>query len=236
MLNEREENDQSYLRKRTLKSFGRTKGRPLTNRQSQLVADNIDRLRIGILEQGFDPIVLMPDAREVWVEIGFGGAEHLIEQAKRHPDVLFIGAEPFLDGVAKAITEIHDQNIQNIRIIDSDIRPFLDNLTDECISRVFLLFPDPWPKARHHKRRIISPEFVSVIARILRPNGLFRFASDWLNYAEEGSECIAQNKDFELLKPKDNNRENIPMDHVSTRYQMKKLGDCTPLFYDFKRV
>lgn len=221
---------------RAIKSFGRTKGRPLTNRQSELVAKHLGRLRIGTQAIGFDPLSLMPDAKSVWIEIGFGGAEHLIEQAKRNPQTLFIGAEPFMDGIAKAITEIHENNIQNIRIIDADVRPFLENLKDACIERVFLLFPDPWPKARHHKRRIISAEFVETIARILNKGGKFRFASDWLNYAEEGSDCISLNSKFQLIKPRENNPESIPLDHVSTRYQLKKLGDCEPRFFDFERI
>ncbi len=224
------------MSERIIKTFGRTKGRPLTRRQSELVAGNIDRLRIKSLCPDFSPKTLMPNAKAVWLEIGFGGADHLIAQALRHPDILFIGAEPFLDGVAKAITEIHDKDINNIRIIDGDVRPLLDCLIDGSIGRVFLLFPDPWPKVRHHKRRIINAEFVRTIARVLEIGGQFRFASDWHNYAEEGSANIGLHANFKLITPENGNHQTIPADHVTTRYQTKKLGDCEPLFYDFERV
>ena len=115
----------------------------------------------------------MPAAREVWVEIGFGGGEHLAGQAALHPDVLLLGAEPFVDGQAKLVSQVEREGLANVRIHPGDARELLAALPDASADRVFILFPDPWPKTRHHKRRLIQPEFVAELARVLKPGGGF---------------------------------------------------------------
>jgi tRNA (guanine-N7-)-methyltransferase len=122
---------------------------------------------------------------EVWLEIGFGGAEHLIWQAQRHPEVGFIGAEPFVNGVAKLLDAVEAKGLGNVRVWDDDARALLAWLPDASVSRVFVLFPDPWPKLRHRKRRIVSSAFGREIARILRPAGELRLATDIGDYAAQ---------------------------------------------------
>ena len=128
--------------------------------------------------EAFDPKALKPDAAEVWLEIGFGGGEHMAAQAARRPEVLILGAEPFQNGVASAVRHVEEQGLSNVRIEDGDARALMERLPDGCLTRIFVLFPDPWPKARHHKRRLIQAETVAEFVRLLAPGGRLRFASD----------------------------------------------------------
>ena len=121
-------------------------------------------------------------AEQVWLEIGFGGGEHLVALAKAHPHIGFIGCEPFINGVAKLLAEIDRQALLNIRIFNDDARLLLDVLKPASLGRVFLLFPDPWPKKRHHKRRFVSPENLDLLASALADAGEFHFATDSADY------------------------------------------------------
>ena len=142
----------------------------------------LPRLRIPLDAQAapgsLDPYGLFdPAPRDVWLEIGFGGGEHLIARAQAHPDIGFIGCEPFINGVAKLLGRIEALNLANIRVHDDDARAVIDRLTPASVGCVFLLYPDPWPKKRHHKRRFVNAENLSALARILRPGGTFLFAT-----------------------------------------------------------
>src|SRR5439155_8581182 len=132
----------------------------------------------------FDPRALQPDATQVWLEVGFGGGEHLAEQAARRPDVLMLGAEPFLNGVASALRHIDERGLANVRLHAGDARELMAALPDASLDRLIVLFPDPWPKARHHKRRLIQPAFLDEAARLLKRGGRLRFATDWADYAD----------------------------------------------------
>ena len=114
----------------------------------------------------FDPRSLMPGAREAWLEIGFGGGEHMAAQAAAHPDVLVLGAEPFQNGVASALRHVDEQGLGNVRIHDGDARELMARLPDASVVRVFILFPDPWPKGRHKKRRLVQAETVAELAMV----------------------------------------------------------------------
>jgi tRNA (guanine-N7-)-methyltransferase len=177
----------------------------------------------------------MPGASAVWLEIGFGGGEHLAAQAARRPDVLFLAAEPFLNGVASALRHIDEQALTNVRLRHGDARQLLADLPDACLSRVFILFPDPWPKARHHKRRLIQPEVLADLARTLKPGGALRFATDWRDYADWTLERMAASPDFTWTADSQADWSTPPADHVTTRYETKKLGDCAAVFLDFVR-
>ena len=156
-----------------LRTYGRIKTRTLKPRQAVLIDELLPRL--GVPDGPFDPKAIMPQAREVWLEIGFGGGEHLAAQAARHPGVLMIGVEPFLNGVASALRHVDEAGLANVRIVQGDARDIVARLPDASLGRVFILFPDPWPKTRHHKRRIMQPDFITDLARAARsgaPAGL----------------------------------------------------------------
>ena len=147
-----------------LRSFGRTRTRSLTARQQDVVARVMPRVEIDVEAlTTISPVVSLFDRPhdKLWLEIGFGGGEHLIWQAKHHPDVGILGCEPFRDGVVRVLTAIDDDDLSNIRLHGNDARPLLRSLQPESIDRAFILFPDPWPKKRHAKRRLINPDLVA---------------------------------------------------------------------------
>ena len=216
-----------------LRSFGRLKSRPVKPRQQALLDTLLPTLAIPTAP--FEPRDLMPEAREVWLEIGFGGGEHMAAQAGRRPDVLVIGAEPFVNGVASAVRHVEEQQLANVRIHEGDARDVVGWLPDASLDRLFVMFPDPWHKARHNKRRLIQPSVVAEFARVLKPGAAFRFATDWADYAEWTIERVLADPAFRFADEAAD-RNAPPPDHVTTRYEEKKLGDCAPVFLDFVRV
>lgn len=217
--------------------YGRAAGKPLSKRQQGLVDDLLPRLSVqdGDHHQ-VDPRALFPGKREVWLEIGFGGGEHLAGQAERHPDVGIIGAEPFIDGVAKLLTAIDEKGLSNVRLRRGDARDLVAQFVDASFERVFILFPDPWPKTRHRKRRLVQSEFVSELARIMKPGARLRFATDWADYANRALADVLRDGRFAWKAERADDWRVAPSDHVTTRYQEKRLGDCAPVFLDFVRV
>lgn len=217
-----------------LRSYGRLKSRPIKPRQAALVESRLPDLRIppGTVTTA----TLMPSAREVWLEIGFGGGEHMAAQAARSPDVLILGAEPFQNGVASAVRHIDERGLANVRLLDGDVRELLPRLPDASLAQIFILFPDPWPKARHRKRRLVQPETVADLARVLSPGGRLRFASDWADYVDAALECFEASPAFAWTATEADDWRKPPADHITTRYEEKRLGDCAPVFLDFLRV
>ena len=124
-----------------------------------------------------------PPPREVWLEIGFGAGEHLIEQAKANPDVGVIGCEPFLNGVAAALAGLEREQLLNVRVRRGDAQAVVEAVPDGFFSRIFILYPDPWPKRRHNKRRVIAADMIEALARVMRRGGELRFATDIDDYA-----------------------------------------------------
>jgi tRNA (guanine-N7-)-methyltransferase len=219
-----------------LRSYGRMKSRTLKPRQADLLARREADLLLPDPQAGpIDPGVLAPGAAGVWLEIGFGGGEHMAQQAERRPDVLVLGAEPFLNGLASAVRHIDERGLTNVRLLQGDARHLLAALPDGSIDRVFILFPDPWPKARHHKRRLIQGETVAELARVLKPGGALRFATDWANYADWALRRFLASPDFAWIAERADDWRTPPADHVTTRYEEKRLGDCAPVFLDFER-
>jgi tRNA (guanine-N7-)-methyltransferase len=217
-----------------LRSYGRLKSRTIKPRQAALLETLLPALRVPA--EPFDPRALRPGAAEVWLEIGFGGGEHLAAQARRRPDVQFIGAEPFQNGVASALRHIDEQGLGNVRLHDGDARDLLARLPDGCLTRVFVLFPDPWPKARHHKRRLLQAETARELARVLRPGGALRFASDWADYVDWSLARLTARPELRWTAERAGDWRTPPADHVATRYEEKRLGDCAPVFLDFVRT
>ena len=217
-----------------LRTYGRIKTRTLKPRQAGLIDALLPRL--GVPEGPFDPRGLKPDAAEVWLEIGFGGGEHLAAQAARRPDVLAIGVEPFLNGVASALRHIDDAGLANVRIVQGDARDIVGRLLDASLERIFILFPDPWPKTRHHKRRLMQPDFIGDLARVARPGARLGFATDWRDYAAWTLERMAASPDWTWTAQPASDWRAPPPDHVTTRYEQKALGDTAPIFLNFTRA
>ncbi|MEQ9506537.1 MAG: tRNA (guanosine(46)-N7)-methyltransferase TrmB [Hyphomonas sp.] len=225
--------DRDELRDRPIRTFGRTGGRQLSPRQQDLIDTRLAHWRIPPPgEAGLDPASLFPGARTVWLEIGFGGGEHLVAQAGKHPDVGFIGCEPFVEGVAKAMTGIEDKGLANVRLWPDDARALMEAFPAASIGRAFILFPDPWPKRRQQKRRLVQPDFVAALHRILRPGAPVRFATDVASYADEALLAFLGNGGFEWPATCADDWRRPPADHVTTRYESKRLGDCDPVWYD----
>jgi tRNA (guanine-N7-)-methyltransferase len=219
---------------RPLRTFGRIKSRVIKPRQAALMTTLLPG--IAAPKAPFDPRTLMSGAAEVWLEIGFGGGEHLAAQAARRPDVLLLGAEPFLNGVASALRHIEEQSLANVRLHVGDARDLMALLPDASVERLFVLFPDPWPKARHFKRRLVQPSFLVEAARIVRPGGAFRFATDWADYADWTLEHVAASPQWCWTAQAADDWRTPPADHIATRYEAKRLGDCAPVWLDFERV
>jgi tRNA (guanine-N7-)-methyltransferase len=217
-----------------LRSYGRLKSRPIKPRQAALMETLLPQIRPPA--GPFDPRTLMPGAREAWLEIGFGGGEHMAAQAAAHPDVLVLGAEPFQNGVASALRHVDELGLANVRVHDGDARELMARLPDACLARAFILFPDPWPKGRHKKRRLIQAETVAELARILAPGARLRFASDWADYVDWTLERLLACPDFRWSAERADDWRVPPADHVTTRYEEKRLGDCAPVFLDVVRV
>jgi len=168
----------------------------------------------------------------VWLEIGFGGGEHLAHQAELHPDINFVGAEPFINGIAKLLALIEEKRLTNIRIYDGDARYLLEALPDASLERIYLLYPDPWPKTRHAKRRLVSAETLAHFYRLLRPRGLFLFASDIANYVDWTREHISALGGFTEAGESTQPFENW----VRTRYETKaKREGRETVYLQFQR-
>ncbi len=220
-----------------LRTFGRRNARKLSPRQQGLMEVLLPQLAVAPTAPAtLDPASLFAAPGPCWLEIGFGGGEHLVGQALRQPDAGLIGCEPFIDGVAKALGQIEDAGADNIRLHAGDARELMASFTDASLDRVFILFPDPWPKTRHLKRRLIQPDFLESLHRILKPGGLVRFATDVRSYADEAMVRFIRHGGFEWLARHADDWRCPPDDHITTRYEAKTLGDIAPVFFDFHRI
>jgi len=184
----------------------------------------------------FNPREIRCNAAEIWLEIGFGGGEHMAAQAARRPDILSLGVEPFVNGVASAVRHIDAAGLSNVRLHMGDARDLIAWLPDACLDRVFILFPDPWPKARHNKRRLVNADFLAALARVMKPGAPLRFATDWADYANQVLCLAASGRPFAWTARVADDWRRPPTDHVTTRYEEKRLGDCAPIWLDFVRA
>ncbi len=156
-----------------------------------------------------------------WLEIGFGGGRHLAAQAAAHPDIAMIGCEPFVNGVAALLSLIDAQGQKNIRIFDDDARHLLDALPAAAIDRVFVLFPDPWPKRRHHKRRFMAPGNLDSLARVMKDGAELRFASDHMEYVRWTLDQVTRHPGFQWPARSARDWRHPPPDWFETRYEAK---------------
>jgi len=184
------------------------------------------------LSEACSPDALFPSPwRELRLEIGFGDGERLIEQATLNPDVAFLGCEPFLNGVAKAIAAIDDRGLTNIRIHTGDARDLLAVLPAESLDRIELLYPDPWPKRRHHKRRIVSDDFLIAAARVLKRGHELRYATDIDDYCAWTLTHVGRSSDFAWTPEKPSDWLIPWAGWKSTRYEEKARREGRPSAY-----
>lgn len=235
--------DDSQPRDAPWRNFhGRTKGKALRPSQEVYLAEDLGKLSPGPVDWDVNPdrhpidLKKVFGDREVWLEIGFGGGEHMVHQAARNPDIGIIGCEPYINGVAMLLGKIRSAGTQNIAVYPGDVRNMFDVLPENSISRAFLLYPDPWPKARHHKRRFVTAEHLAPLAKCLKPGAMFRVATDIPDYVRQtleevprhGFACQAQSPD-DWRMPWD--------DWIPTRYEQKALREGrVPHYLTFRRI
>lgn len=215
--------------------YGRRKGPKLSGHQDALRATLLPKLLLK-LEQGADPESYFDGAvSDVWLEVGYGGGEHLLWQAQHHPAVGLIGAEPYISGTAKLLSKLDQQPVSNIRLYEDDARDIIAALPDASIGRFFLLFPDPWPKTRHHKRRFLQMDLLDQLARVLKPGAELRFASDDAGYLAYALERLMAHPAFAWTAQGPSDWKTRPEGWPPTRYEAKELHG-PPAFLRFVRT
>ena len=187
------------LSTRSLRTFVLRQGR-LTAGQTKNLQDYWPQYGIEVNDSPLNPAAMFSNENPVWLEIGFGNGESLVEMAAAHPNVNFLGVEVHLPGVGHVLGEIAERELSNIRVVRYDAVELLDKyLPENAFARVMLFFPDPWHKKRHHKRRMVNEEFLSHLRRVLVPGGLLHTATDWASYAEHIEITLQQNNHFTRL-------------------------------------
>jgi tRNA (guanine-N7-)-methyltransferase len=219
---------------------GRRHGRKLRESMRTLMRDMLPAITIDseASDTSLDPSGLFDASkREVWMEIGFGAGEHLAWQAANNPEVGFIGCEPYINGVASLLRHAADKDLSNIRILPDDVRPFLDRLPDGCLTRLFVLFPDPWPKRRHADRRIVQFETVATFSRILKPGGELRLATDDPTYLRWMLARVTGRSDLRWMARRGVDWRARPDDWPQTRYEAKAIAEGRPpAFLRFQKL
>jgi tRNA (guanine-N7-)-methyltransferase len=217
------------------KLYGRRKGPKLSAHKEDLRRTLLPTHALAIVP-GADPrTCFAPPVEDVWLEVGFGAGEHMLALARSNPSVGLIGAEPYESGVAKLLSHMADDPPPNLRIHEGDARDILAALPDGTLGKIFVLFPDPWPKTRHHKRRFVQTEMLTAFARVLRPGGEFRFASDDAGYAAWTLERALAHPAFAWTAKSPADFTARPANWPPTRYEAKALHG-PPVYYSFIRV
>ena len=221
--------------------YGRIKGKALNAAQDRYLEEDLPRLSVAGITREENPertpldMQELAGGRPLWLEIGFGGGEHLVHQALQNPDVQFLGVEPYVNGVAMLLGKMRKAGVSNIKLHMGDARNLMDVLPDEAVSKAFLLYPDPWPKLRHHRRRFVTPEHLIPLNRCLKTGTKFRVATDVEDYVRQTLQEVPK-AGFDWLAegPKD---WRAPWgDWISTRYEKKALReDRTPHYMTFRK-
>jgi tRNA (guanine-N7-)-methyltransferase len=225
-------------RRRTL--YGRRRGKKLRGGQQSLLDALLPRLALSLPNEGETIDLARTFGGQlprdgVWLEVGFGSGEHLVWQAEQHPNVGLIGCEPYLNGVAKCLAHIERAGVRNIRLFSDDARLLMAALPARSLSRVFILFPDPWPKARHHKRRFVQRETLDCLAERMLPGAELRLATDDPSYLPWMVEHACMHPRFEWLAERATDWRTRPSDWPATRYERKGIAG-RPVFLRLRRV
>ena len=226
-------------RRRTL--HGRRRGKKLRAGQESLLGTLLPRLTLTLpaapakldLAELFGGCL---PTQGVWLEVGFGAGEHLVWQAEQNPEVGLIGCEPFINGVAKCLAHIERTGVTNVRLFTDDARFVMAALPERSLDRAFVLFPDPWPKSRHHKRRFVQRENLDVLARLMKPGAELRLATDDPSYLPWMVEHACTHAAFEWLAERPSDWRERPADWPPTRYEQKMLAGHKPVFLRFRRL
>jgi tRNA (guanine-N7-)-methyltransferase len=221
--------------------YGRRKGQHLKASQERYLAEDLAVLSPGPVDWDVNPdrvpldLAALFQGRETWLEIGFGGGEHLVHQAATHSDVGIIGCEPYINGVAMLLGKIRSAGVENLRVYPGDARDLFDVLPEASIGKAFLLYPDPWPKARHHRRRFVTPEHLEPLARVLKPGAVFRVATDIPDYVRQTLIEVPR-AGFEWLAEGASDWRVPWGDWLSTRYEQKALREGrVPHYLTFRK-
>ena len=224
--------------------YGRRRGKTLRRGQADLIGTRLAQLAppgVGWDENPdrlpIDLAAFFPGKRATWLEIGFGAGEHAIAQAARYPDIGLIGCEPFVNGVAALLAKIEESEVSNLSVTSADGRDVMDVLPEGSIERVFLLYPDPWPKSRHHKRRFVNPAQLQMLARVMAPGAELRIATDIEDYVRHTLEAIDRRPEFEWLAERPGDWRTPWSDWPGTRYEAKALREGRkPHYLTFQRL
>ena len=219
--------------------YGRFKGKSLSARQHGSLHTEFEKYSLKNIsweENSKRKKIKLSEVfneKSVWLEIGFGGGEHLVHQAKLNPDIGFIGCEPYQNGVAKLMGKLSADPRKNIKLYDGDVRNMFDVLAKNSISKVFLLYPDPWPKKRHHRRRFVTQEFLAPLYETMKPGSILRIATDIEDYVRQALQEVPK-AGFQWLAKDALDWRDPWQDWVSTRYEIKALKEeRTPHYLTF---
>ncbi len=221
--------------------YGRFKGKTLRPNQKEFLEEDLEPLSPGPVGWDVNPdrekldVEAMFDGRPLWLEIGFGGGEHLVHMAKTYPDMGIIGCEPFINGVAMLLGKIREAGVTNLKVHPGDARDLFDVLPDGCVEKAFLNYPDPWPKKRHHRRRFVTQEHLQPLAQVMAQGSEFRVATDIPDYVRQTMQEVPQ-AGFEWLAEGPADWREPWGDWISTRYEQKALREGrTPHYMTFRR-
>ena len=224
--------------------YGRIKGKSLQKSQERYMSEDLEALKPKNVTWADNPDrnLIHPrewfeDDREIWLEIGFGGGEHLVHQASSNPDKGIIGCEPYINGVAMLLGKIRSAKVNNIRGSPRDARDMMDIIPKEALSHAFLLYPDPLPKTLHHTSRYVKPEHLEPLAACLKSGAIFRVATDIEDYVRQTLEEVHLNGNFEWLAESASDWKQPWDDWISTRYELKALRENrTPHYLTFRKI
>lgn len=219
--------------------FGRRHGKPLRPQQVSALEHLLPGLRLDLSHPAKSDLtqLFQTKVENVRLEIGFGGGEHLLHESARFPDTGFIGVEPFINGMAKMVSTLNTMPQTNLRLFDQDAALLLDWLPSASLSGLDLFYPDPWHKARHHKRRFVSDANLQKIARVLKPGALFRFASDIENYVNWTLLHVEANGGFDFTATNADDWRKPYESWPGTRYEAKAFREGrTPAYLTFRRL
>jgi len=222
--------------------YGRFRGKTIRASQHDYLDNDLEPLSPGNVSWETNPdrdaidLEALFGDKEIWLEIGFGGGEHMVHMAQTYPDIGLIGCEPFINGVAMLLGKIRKAGVTNLAVHPGDVRDLFDVLPPESVSKAFLNYPDPWPKKRHHRRRFVTPDHLAPLQKVLKKGAEFRVATDIPDYVRQTLEQVPKHG-FEWLAEGPDDWRDAWRDWTSTRYEQKALREGrTPHYLTFRRT